>query len=147
MEEGCLKGGVVINLELPPPTPSLKRRGAEHLTMKTINNIKKFYYRRKELRNNSTPQEILLWLHLKDSKLGFKFRRQHSLGGYIADFYCPSKKLVIEIDGSQHFINKKYDDIRSSYLQGLDIKVVRFTNNEINTNISGVIDNIIKYLN
>lgn len=114
--------------------------------MKTINNIKKFYYRRKELRNNSTPQEILLWLQLKNSQIGFKFRRQHSIGGYIADFYCPSKKLVIEIDGSQHFANKEYDDIRSKYLEGLSIKVLRFTNTEINTNISGVIDSIIQKL-
>ena len=115
--------------------------------MKTVNNLKKLFYRRKELRNNSTPQEILLWLKLKNSQLGFKFRRQHSIGGYIADFYCPSKKLVIEIDGSQHFINKEYDENRSNYFKGLDIKVLRFTNAEINTNIDGVIDSIIKELN
>lgn len=107
--------------------------------MKAINNIKKFYYRRKGLRNNSTPQEILLWLQLKNSQLGLKFRRQHSIGGYIADFYCPSKKLVIEIDGSQHFKNVEYDDIRSKYLEGFGIKVIRFTNTEINTNMNGVL--------
>ena len=110
--------------------------------MKTINNIKKLFDRRKELRNNSTPQEILLWQQLKNSQLGFKFRRQHSIGGYIADFYCPSKKLVIEIDGSQHFTNKEYDEIRSKYLEGMSVRVIRFTNAEINTNISGVIDKI-----
>jgi len=115
--------------------------------MKAVNNIKKLFYRRKELRNNSTPQEILLWLQLKNSQLGFKFRRQHSIGGYITDFYCPSKKLVVEIDGSQHFVNKEYDDIRSKYLESLDIKVIRFTNTEINTNMSGVIDKIMKELN
>lgn len=114
--------------------------------MKTINNIKKFYNRRKDLRNNSTPQEILLWLQLKNSQLGFKFRRQHSVGGYIADFYCPIKKLVIEIDGSQHFSNQEYDDTRSKYLKGLEIKVIRFTNAEINTNMNGVINSIIKEL-
>ena len=54
--------------------------------MKTIHNIKKLLHRRKELRNNSTPQEILLWFKLKHSQLGVKFRRQHSIGGYIADF-------------------------------------------------------------
>jgi very-short-patch-repair endonuclease len=137
---------VVINLELPPPTPSLKRRGAECNIMKTINNIKKLFYRRKDLRNNSTPQEILLWLKLKNSQLGFKFRRQHSIGGYIADFYCPTKKLVIEIDGSQHFVNQEYDENRSKYLEGLGIKVIRFWNNEINVNIDAVVDKIMSEL-
>lgn len=109
--------------------------------METIHNIKELFYRRKELRNNSTPQEILLWLKLKNSQLGFKFRRQHSIGGYIVDFYCPLKKLVIEIDGSEHFKkdNKKLDEIRTEYFKGLDIKVLRFTNVDINTNIEGVL--------
>lgn len=114
--------------------------------MKTINNIKKLFYRRKDLRNNSTPQEILLWLKLKNSQLGFKFRRQHSIGGYIADFYCPTKKLVIEIDGSQHFVNQEYDENRSKYLEGLGIKVIRFWNNEINVNIDAVVDKIMSEL-
>jgi very-short-patch-repair endonuclease len=134
----------VINPELPPPTPSLKRRGAKSNTMRTINNINKLFDRRKELRNNSTPQEILLWSQLKNSQFGFKFRRQHSIGGYIADFYCPSKKLVIEIDGSQHFVNREYDEVRSRYFESLNIKVIRFTNAEINTNINGVAEKIIK---
>ena len=73
--------------------------------------------------------------------MGIKFRRQHSIGGYIADFYCPLKKLVIEIDGSQHFEKEaeEYDKIRSDYFKGLDIKVLRFTNAEINTNMDGVV--------
>ncbi len=109
--------------------------------MKTINNIKNLYSRRKELRNNSTPQEILLWNKLKNSQLNFKFRRQHSIGGYIVDFYCPSKKIVIEVDGSQHFKKEavEYHEIRSNYLEGLNIKVLRFTNTEINNNIKGVL--------
>ena len=109
--------------------------------MKTINNIKKLFYRRKELRNGATPQEILLWSKLKNSQLGFKFRRQHSIGGYIVDFYCPVKKLVIEIDGSQHFQkdNQEYDNTRTNYFKALEIKVVRFTNTDINTNIESVL--------
>lgn len=116
--------------------------------MKTIHNIKNLFERRKELRNNSTPQEILLWLKLKNSQLGFKFRRQHSIGGYIADFYCPVKRLVIEIDGFQHFEkeNEEYDKIRSNYFEGLDIKVLRFTNAEINTNMNGVLLKIVNEL-
>ncbi len=117
--------------------------------MKTVHNIKKLFYRRKELRNNSTPQEILLWNKIKQSKLGCKFRRQHSIGGYITDFYCPEKKLVVEIDGSQHFVkeNVEYDKIRSNYFEGLDIKVLRFTNAEINSNMNGVLLKITNELN
>ena len=112
--------------------------------MKIINNISSLFQRRKELRNNSTPEEILLWLRLKNSQTGLKFRRQHSIGGYIVDFYCPVKKLAIEIDGPQHFTkeNMKYDKIRSEYLDGLNIKVLRFTNLEINNEMEKVLEKI-----
>ena len=113
--------------------------------MKIINNLKSLYYRRKGLRNNSTSEEILLWLRLRNSQLGSKFRRQHSIGGYIVDFYCPSKKLIIEIDGPNHSTkeNKEYDEIRTEFLKGLDIKILRFTNKEINHKIEEVIQKII----
>ena len=113
--------------------------------MITIYNIKKLFERRKELRNNSTTEETLLWSKLKNSQIDLKFRRQHSIGGYIVDFYCPSKRLIIEIDGSQHFTkdNKEYDEIRSNYFKGLDIKVLRFANTEINKNIDMVLQKII----
>lgn len=112
--------------------------------MKTIHNIKKLISRRKELRNNSTPEEILLWTRLKNSRLRFKFRRQHSLGGYIVDFYCPEKKLVVEIDGSQHFTkeNIEYDRIRSKFFEGLAIKVFRFMNSEVSKETERVIRKI-----
>lgn len=117
--------------------------------MTTVYNILKLKDRRIDLRNKQTSQEILLWSRLRREQLGFKFRRQHSIGGYITDFYCPVKKLVVEIDGSQHLGKeaKEYDDARSSYFEGLDIKVLRFTNAEINTNINGVIENIMNELN
>jgi very-short-patch-repair endonuclease len=116
--------------------------------MKTVNNIKSLLYRRKELRNNSTPEEILLWLRLKNSQLGSKFRRQHSIGGYIVDFYCPLKKLVIEVDGSQHLAkeSKEYDEVRTKFFEGLDIKVIRFNNTEIHTNLEIVMQKIKNYL-
>ncbi|MEK9181735.1 MAG: endonuclease domain-containing protein [Patescibacteria group bacterium] len=109
--------------------------------MKIINNISKLYSRRKELRNNSTPQEIMLWVRLKGSQLGFKFRRQHSIGGYIVDFYCPSKKLVIEIDGFQHYEKEvvEYDQVRTEYFGSLHLKVLRFSNADINVNMDGVL--------
>ena len=112
--------------------------------MKIVNNITALLGRRKVLRNNATPQEVALWARLKNSQTGYKFRRQHSLGGYIVDFYCPEKRLVIEIDGSQHFEkeNLEYDKIRTKFLKGLDIQVIRFDNGEINTNLSGVLQKI-----
>jgi len=110
--------------------------------MKIVHNVTILFKRRKKLRNESTPEEILLWMQLKNSQTGFKFRRQHSIGGYIADFYCPTKKLVIEIDGSQHLKNKEYDENRSNYFEGLNIKVIRFTNKEIGTETQAVVRKI-----
>ncbi len=93
------------------------------------------------MRTKQTPQEILLWSRLRLEQLGVKFRRQHSVGGYITDFYCPQRKLIIEIDGSQHFEKdaKEYDKARSDYFIGLGLKILRFTNSEINTNMDGVL--------
>ena len=117
--------------------------------MTVVYNILKLKDRRIDLRQNQTPQEILLWSRLRREQLGFKFRRQHGVGGYIVDFYCPSKKLVIELDGSKHFTKeaREYDSVRSKYFDGLGIKVLRFTNVDINTNIEGVTQKIFSKLN
>lgn len=116
--------------------------------MKAINNIKRLFTRRKDLRNKSTPQEIYLWVKIKNSQLGAKFRRQHSIGGYIIDFYCPNKKLAIEVDGSQHFTkeNIEYDKTRDDYLKEIGINTLRFTNKEINTEIESVLEKIKSYI-
>ncbi len=110
----------------------------------TLNNHRGLFGKRKHLRNNATPQEMLVWRELRSSRLGCKFRRQHSIGPYILDFYCPSKKLGIEIDGSQHFEDKAifYDEKRSKKLAEYGVKVLRFTNREININMSGVLQKI-----
>ena len=107
--------------------------------IKPINNLKYLQNTRKSLRNNLTLEETILWNILKNNNLGHKFRRQHSIGNYIVDFYCPSKKLIIELDGSQHLDNQEYDEKRSCYFESLRIKVTRFWNNEIKENISGVV--------
>ena len=99
----------------------------------------KFKERRKGLRKSSTPQEFKLWFYLKNKNLGVKFRRQQSIGPYIADFYCKEKNLIIELDGSQHIEAKKYDKERDSYLQTLGIKVLRFWNSEVEKNIEEVL--------
>ena len=113
-----------------------------------IHNRKNKLEIRRELRKSSTPQEIILWSRLRRKDLGCKFRRQHSIGRYIVDFYCPVHKLVVELDGNQHNDDdqKEYDKERTEYLEGLDIKVLRFWNNEVNKNLEGVILKIKEYL-
>jgi len=99
----------------------------------------------KVLRTNETKAEKLLWQYLKDKQLnGLKFRRQHAIDQFIADFYCHTLKLVIEIDGEIHTIaeNKEYDANRTYELMQYGIKVIRFTNQEIDTNIEKVLKQI-----
>jgi very-short-patch-repair endonuclease len=107
--------------------------------MYEIFNKSKFLDRRKELRKSSTPQELKLWYYLRNKKLGVKFRRQHGMGPYIVDFYCKENNLIIELDGSQHLNEKEYDKERDSYIETLEIKVLRFWNSEIDKNIEEVL--------
>ena len=116
--------------------------------MKKILNLKDKKETRKNLRNNSTVQEIILWSRLRRSQLGFKFRRQESIGKFIVDFYCPKKKLIIEIDGCQHkeLKQSKWDLERKVFLEKEGFIILRFWNNEVNNNLDGVILEIEKYL-
>ena len=96
----------------------------------------------KELRNNSTEPERILWTYLKNSQLkNTKFRRQQPIGNYIVDFFAPQKKLIIELDGGQHNsnVNILMDKERDKYLVNAGYQVVRIWNNEIYHNIEGVI--------
>jgi very-short-patch-repair endonuclease len=104
--------------------------------------------RRAELRAKMTPQEIILWARLKNSNLGYKFQRQHSIGNFIADFYCPKRKLIVELDGDQHNDEgrRAYDKERTNYLESVGIKVIRFWNNEINKTLPEVLEKIRKFL-
>lgn len=100
---------------------------------------------RKELRSNMTPAEAKLWTYLKASQLdGRKFRRQHSVGRYILDFYCPSEKLAIELDGESHnnVIRAEYDLERTLFLNGYGIKVLRFENKVVFDNPEMVLEAI-----
>ena len=97
----------------------------------------------KALRKNMTKEERHLWYDYLRS-LPQKFVRQKVLGKYIADFYCASAKLVIELDGSQHFSDDgiEYDSRRTEYLEGYGIRVIRVPNNEVNENFAGVCEYI-----
>jgi len=109
----------------------------------------------RELRQNMTESENLLWKEIKNRKLsGFKFLRQHPiiyqgdltrLNYFIADFYCDEKKVVIELDGPIHESNKEYDDFRDSELKNRGINVLRIKNEEL-INIRNVLDKIEFYL-
>ena len=103
----------------------------------------------KELRNNLTNEEMILWGILKEKFPTLKFRRQHPISNYIADLYCHSKKLIIEIDGSIHNLEDvRLNDIqRQKELEDLGIIVIRFTNKEIRNNIDRVIEIIEVTLN
>ena len=86
---------------------------------------------RRNLRRKATPAEICLWKLLKGKQLkGVKFRRQHSVGCYVIDFYCATLRLAIELDGAHHFTEggRKHDEARTQYLNSLNIKVIRFEN-------------------
>jgi very-short-patch-repair endonuclease len=92
-----------------------------------------------ELRKELTPAERKLWARIRDDQLGTKFRRQHAIGTYIPDFVCIKKKLIIELDGSQHLEQEEYDEERTKYLESLGYKVVRFWNDDVMNDIEGVI--------
>ena len=102
------------------------------------------FQKAKELRNNMTHSELVLWEYLRQHPQGMKFRRQHPIGIYIVDFYCHKLKLVIEVDGSIHNLEavKKEDEERQKQLETDGLKVVRFTNEEILKNEEIVIQKI-----
>ena len=112
---------------------------------------------RQQLRNNMTEAEILLWDKIKNGQvLGYKFRRQYSVGIFILDFYCSKLKLAIEVDGGQHAEEKtaEYDQCRTNYLNNHNITVLRYWNHEIFDNMEGIysdiknnIENLIKIIN
>ena len=93
----------------------------------------------KFLRKNATPQEKHLWYDFL-RHYAVRFQRQKAIGNYIVDFYCHSVKLVIEIDGSQHFTEeeKVYDQQRTEYLEQLGLQVVRVSNRQINEEFKAV---------
>jgi len=102
----------------------------------------------KTLRKNCTDTERLLWRHLGAKHMeGHKFRRQEPIGNYIVDFVCQKKKIVIEVDGGQHSVERERDFERDKWLEGQGYKVLRFWNNEVLTNINGVLEVVWDNLN
>lgn len=120
-----------------------KRRSQER-TMFYVSKAETFAFAA-ELRKNMTEAGILLWDRLKQNKFhGYRFKSQHPLKSFIADFYCHKAKLVIEIDGEIHnsIDNKEYDKNRSHEFEGLDLCIIRFTNTDVQKNINQVLQEI-----
>ena len=103
--------------------------------------------RARELRHEPTVAEQKLWILLRNrALLGAKFRRQHPIGPYIADFCDPEANLIIEVDGPSHSLSEENDSIRTAYLSDRGYRVVRFTNAEVLHNPEGVLSVIVQTL-
>ena len=105
---------------------------------------------RRLLRHDMTPSERMLWKHISDKQLdGWRFRRQHVFGPYVLDFYCPVLKLCIEVDGELHQRTDVFEKDKegTSFLESNGIKVIRFTNDEIENDISDVLERIRRFIN
>jgi very-short-patch-repair endonuclease len=116
----------MLELEIPMPpkvsTPKMMRRAGE-------------------LRQNQTEAEAKLWARLRAHRMaGVQFRRQHAIGNYIVDFCSPRRKLIIELDGSQHLDQVESDSERTKYLEAKGYRVLRFWNNEVMNEIDAVLN-------
>jgi very-short-patch-repair endonuclease len=101
----------------------------------------------RQLRNNSTKSEVILWNYLKGNQLkGFDFHRQKPITNYIVDFFCSDLLLAIEIDGESHYGNEKKDSIRQTEIETLGITFLRFEEIEIYYNLDNVIKKIEKWI-
>jgi len=100
----------------------------------------------RELRENQTKAENVLWWLLRKKNFGCRFRRQHVVKEFILDFYCPSARLGIEIDGGIHLKRKDYDKARQEIIEAQGIKIIRFANSKVFNDPQGVIQEIQKNL-
>jgi very-short-patch-repair endonuclease len=104
---------------------------------------------KRRLRSNLTGPETRLWSRLRARQLqGLKFRRQHGIGPYIVDFYCPEQSLVIEVDGDSHADADQIvkDQLRDRYFQSLGLRVIRYINDDILKNLDGVLEDLAQRL-
>lgn len=113
--------------------------------MRQISNVPQLKDIRRQLRRERSPAEHVLWRHLRRRQfLNLKFRRQHSIGRYILDFYCPALRLAIEIDGDSHFEEhgQQHDTIRDRFLTNLGIRTIRFRNDEVISATENVLERL-----
>lgn len=93
------------------------------------------------MRHPLTPAEAKLWAQVRNQQLGYKIRRQHPIGHFIADFYCAQAKLVIEVDGDSHAEpdQAEYDTARTGWLEARGYYIIRFQNDEVHRNLQAVL--------
>ena len=104
--------------------------------------------RARSLRSDMTDVERLLWRAIRSKQVNAcRFRRQHPIGSYIADFACIERRLVVELDGGQHQDRSAHDEQRTAYLQSQGWQTLRFWNNEVLNNLDGVLSTIVEHLN
>ncbi len=131
-----------------PPTPFPEKEGGEKPKPLPRNIVREQKVqpnkvaRAKELRREMTPEERIVWECVRGNWLGFHFRRQQVIGGYIADFYCHAAGLVVELDGAVHDNQQEEDAHRTAVFEVMGIEVVRFRNSEVTRNLAGVSEQI-----
>lgn len=125
-------------------TPTLPLRGRENKTAKSYRNfpLQTILANARRLRKNMTDAEQLLWRLLRREQLGVKFRKQHAVGQYVADFACLDPQLIVEVDGGQHAEpnEQKKDEVRTAYLNKAGFQVLRFWNHEVLQNPTGTLE-------
>jgi len=139
----------VTTAELPLPLAG-EGRGGGSWSFERMENRKPIWTIRPKLRSNarvlrkgSTDAERMLWASLRDHRLnGFAFRRQAPIANYIVDFVCHAAKLVVELDGGQHFSDtaERADAIRSAVIEARNFRVLRFSNHDVMHNRAGVLE-------
>ena len=98
----------------------------------------------RQQRRNMSPPEVKLWTLLRRSPSGVRFRRQHPIGPYVADFYCPAAKLVIEVDGRIHDYTVDRDEERDAFLLGLGLRIIRIPASEVLADAMSVADGLVR---
>ncbi len=139
--------GAMIEFSLTPNLSPGERGASSERNEKGYETSNKKYWHilkqfSKDNRKNQTEEEDALWQSVRNNKLGFKIRRQHAIGTFIADFVCLDKRLVIEVDGEYHLNNKEYDDARTAFLKDEGFDVIRFTNDEVINSLQTVLAKI-----
>jgi very-short-patch-repair endonuclease len=128
----------------PSPLPITGEGECRGIMQNRIRTTANIQHRARELRKEPTPAEKVIWEQLRDKRLGgFKFRRQAPMGRFIADFYCPACKLIVEIDGDIHDNQIEEDILRTKEMESFGYRVIRFRNEEILSNIKLVLNKIL----
>jgi leucyl-tRNA synthetase len=136
--------GCELDFSLAGLTPALFGGEGGEARVRGYGTSKKSYWRvlkefSKANRQNQTETESVFWENVRGNKLGYKIRRQHAIGIFIADFVCLDRRLVIEIDGEYHMNNKEYDIARTAFLKDEGFSVIRFTIHEVKNDLSRVL--------